>query len=225
MRSIAVFMLVLALCATSRAADTLEYRDACAGFSKVRSGLLTRYQMPDANIDSFHAQVRMQLEISFLHLCHFWIGTDWDFNGISSVPGQGKIACGHFVANILSDLGFNFNRRKLGRQAASRIIYAFVKDSSLIRRYANIDSKKLETELRKMGAGVYLIGLDYHVGFLAFENDSIYFIHSSFYEPQKVVWQGIHEHSPIKDSEVIMIGKLFQDKKILKAWIRHEKIF
>ena len=34
-----------------------------------------------------------------------WIGTKWDFNGITEVPQQGKIACGYFVTTVLRDAG------------------------------------------------------------------------------------------------------------------------
>ena len=43
-----------------------------------------------------------------------WIGTKWDFNGISEKPQQGNIACGYFVTTVLRDAGLNLARSKTG---------------------------------------------------------------------------------------------------------------
>ena len=34
-----------------------------------------------------------------------WMGTKWDFNGVSNVPGKGMIACGYFVSTTLKHVG------------------------------------------------------------------------------------------------------------------------
>ena len=31
----------------------------------------------------------------------YWYGTDWDFNGTTQKPNEGKIACGYFVTCLL----------------------------------------------------------------------------------------------------------------------------
>ena len=51
-----------------------------------------------------------------------WMGTKWDFNGVSNVPGKGMIACGYFVSTTLKHIGFNLNRYKLAQQAAYTVI-------------------------------------------------------------------------------------------------------
>src|ERR1043165_5518098 len=40
----------------------------------------------------------------------YWYGTDWDFNGTTQTPKQGKIACGFFVTTVLRDAGFDLPR-------------------------------------------------------------------------------------------------------------------
>src|SRR5688572_15466983 len=42
----------------------------------------------------------------------YWTGTPWDFNGVTRKPGEGKIACGYFITNTLTDLGFTLERIK-----------------------------------------------------------------------------------------------------------------
>src|SRR5687768_5014531 len=47
----------------------------------------------------------------------YWIGTPWSFEGHTSIPNSGKIACGYFVSTTLLDLGFNLNRYTFAQQA------------------------------------------------------------------------------------------------------------
>ena len=46
-----------------------------------------------------------------------WYGTLCDFNGYTSKPGEGVIACGYFVSTLLRDAGFNLNRYDLAKQS------------------------------------------------------------------------------------------------------------
>ena len=47
----------------------------------------------------------------------FWEGTEWSFEGHTSKPKSGKIACGYFVSTTLQDIGLNLNRYKLAKQS------------------------------------------------------------------------------------------------------------
>ena len=49
-------------------------------------------------------------------LIPFWYGTEWDFYGYTSVPKQGKIACGYFISTVLLHGGFILNRYTLAQQ-------------------------------------------------------------------------------------------------------------
>ena len=46
----------------------------------------------------------------------YWYGTEWDFNGYTSQPQKGKIACGYFVSTTLRDMGLNLNRYELAKK-------------------------------------------------------------------------------------------------------------
>ncbi|WP_045471112.1 hypothetical protein [Winogradskyella sp. PG-2] len=46
-----------------------------------------------------------------------WYDTPWDFNGHTSTPNNGEIACGYFVSSTLKHLGFNLNRYKMAQAA------------------------------------------------------------------------------------------------------------
>jgi hypothetical protein len=128
------------------------------------------------------------------------------------------------VANILHDLGFKFSRKALGPLPASKIIRTFVKTDSLIKTIQNSEISRLEKAVKQMGKGVFIIGLDFHVGFLVYEADSIYFVHSSFFTPQKVVKENIHKSEALKYTDIFMLGKLFCDDAILNKWLYCKEI-
>lgn len=51
-----------------------------------------------------------------------WYGTKWDFNGTTRIPQEGRIACGYFITNILTDVGFNIPRVKWAQSASEVFI-------------------------------------------------------------------------------------------------------
>ena len=146
-----------------------------------------------------------------------WYGTKWDFNGTTRTPQKGKISCGYFVTNILTDVGFNIPRVKWA-QSASEV---FIKKLSFgnIDRFSNKSISTIEKYLRKSGNGLYIVGLDCHTGFVFVDNDEIRFIHADYYEPEiGVVSEKIDSHSPIADSKYRVFGKLMSDEMVLN-WI------
>lgn len=152
----------------------------------------------------------------------YWYGTQWDFNGTTRTPQNGKIACGYFITNILTDVGFNIPRVKWA-QSASEV---FIKKLSYgeIQRFSNKPITTIEQHLLKSGDGLYLVGLDSHTGFIYVHNNQVRFIHADYYEPEiGVVSEAIYSHSPIKDSNYRVIGKLMSDKMII-SWILNQRL-
>lgn len=148
-----------------------------------------------------------------------WDGTVWDFNGISQKPGEGKIACGYFVSTCLKHVGFKVPRIKLAQQPSQKIIRTFMPRSAM-----GISAGKSIGQIRdyliKKGDGLYLIGLDRHVGFVSVRGDKLFFIHSSYYRPEAVVKaEPIDSVNPMRDSNYRVIGKLFSDAMVEK-WVR-----
>ncbi|MEO1627640.1 MAG: hypothetical protein AAFV25_20985, partial [Bacteroidota bacterium] len=47
----------------------------------------------------------------------FWEGTKWSFEGHTSKPKSGHIACGYFVSTTLRDAGLRLNRYRLAQQS------------------------------------------------------------------------------------------------------------
>lgn len=152
----------------------------------------------------------------------YWYGTPWDFNGMTRTPKKGKIACGYFVTNLLTDIGFSIPRIKWAQSPSEVYIkrLALKKD---IKRFTNTPVKDVKSYLKKVGNGIYVVGLDIHAGFIVVENGEARFVHASYYKPEiGVVSEKLDSHNPLKDSKYRVIGKLFSDTMI-KNWFNKTK--
>ena len=147
-----------------------------------------------------------------------WYGTPWDFNGTSQVPGEGKIACGYFVSTSLTHLGYKVNRFRLAQQPSQRIIETFMPKSQRTILKSQAPIANVATFLKSKGNGIYIVGLDRHVGFISVDGDHLDFIHSSCYSPSLVVSEPINSKNPLRDSKYRVIGKLFSDEMVL-SWL------
>lgn len=154
---------------------------------------------------------------------HFWLNTPWDFNGITETPGKGNIACGYFVTTTLRHAGFKIDRVKLAQQAASVIINTLC-DQTTVKIFSNKNISGLKKYVNSLDEGLYIIGLDNHVGFIQKKDTSAYMIHSSGVPPLKVMIQNIHECGPVLWSSFHMIGNLTGNKKVIEKWIKSEEI-
>jgi hypothetical protein len=151
-----------------------------------------------------------------------WMGTPWDFNGITQKPGEGKIACGYFVTTVLRDAGFGVERAKLAQQASLKIIKTLCPAAN-IRDYGGIDVPEL---VRRMGAlpkGLYIVGLDIHTGFIHNGPKSVDFIHASYGDPAVVVHEQALRSSVLAQSKRFVLGQVDNDV-LLGKWLRKEAI-
>src|ERR1700749_1339754 len=53
---------------------------------------------------------------------NYWAGTPWEFYGTTRQPKTGSIACGYFVTNTLTDLGFKIDREGLANAVSADMI-------------------------------------------------------------------------------------------------------
>jgi hypothetical protein len=155
-------------------------------------------------------------------LFHFWYDTEWDFNGITQEPQKGNIACGYFVTTTLLHSGFDLQRVKLAQQPASIIIRTLCKKES-IRTFINGNLKGLKEHLKKSDDGLYIIGLDNHVGFIHKEDTSVVMIHSNVVSGT-VCRERLEDCSPIVNSKFHMIGDFSGNEEIIRKWKKNEKI-
>ena len=150
-----------------------------------------------------------------------WMGTKWDFNGVSNVPGKGMIACGYFVSTTLKHIGFNLNRYKLAQQAAYTVIDVLCGEKKM----KSVLEADIIHKIKSRGNNrLYVVGLDYHVGFLAVENDSVYFIHSDYLNG-KVVCENASESISFSSTNAYVYGELTNNNSLFTKWKNGTKIY
>ncbi len=107
-----------------------------------------------------------------------WVGTPWSLSGAAGAPGGRPIACGYFVSTALAHAGLEVDRPSLARQAAEDIVLSLVPEERIARfRRAPLD--QFLARVAAGGDGVYVVGLDRHVGFLVIDGGTAFFHHSS----------------------------------------------
>lgn len=134
----------------------------------------------------------------------YWAKTLWSFAGTSREPQKGSIACGYFVTNTLSDYGFNINRTYLAQQASSVMIKKLCTDIQYF-------SKRQDLEHYILGKNknqVYIVGLDFHTGYITRENKDTYFIHSNYIKNEGVIKELTKNSRALNASKTFMIGTL-----------------
>lgn len=152
-----------------------------------------------------------------------WYGTPWDFNGTTYIPQIGEIACGYFVTTTLVHAGFNIPRYKWAQLSAENIIKKLTLNKD-IKRSSNISIDSVKSIIINLGTGLFVVGLDCHVGFIYNDGSNIFFIHSNYYKPDiGVMSESIYTENPLKHSHYRVLGKLFDDNMIT-LWILNKKI-
>ena len=165
----------------------------------------------------------MILEHTLPEMMHCWLGTPWDFNGTASKPGGGRIACGSFVATVLMDAGFQVDRYQLAQQPSGNILRSFLdKDDCPLTVGKPYESFAANVE--QSDRGIYLIGLDTHVGFLVVGGNGFRMIHSSGSRPWCVVDEDRADAHALQRSNWRMLGNLTADAKVLRCWLKAEKV-
>lgn len=151
-----------------------------------------------------------------------WYGTEWSYNGHTEIPRKGSIACGFFVTTVLKHVGFRLERLRLGRQPSEHIIKNLT-DEANIRRFSNRPVEEVKQAVIDWGRGLYIVGLDDHVGFLVHTGEGCpQFVHCSFVHPGKALTEDIDTDNPLAWSRYRVIGKILTNQ-MLEKWLEGRK--
>ncbi len=152
-----------------------------------------------------------------------WFGTPWDFNGTTQTPREGSIACGYFVSTLLRDAGLNVERVRMAQQASEKIVKALVSEKE-IRRFSNVPLDTFVSAVHSWGEGLYVVGLDYHVGFLYHNGSAVRFIHSSYIPPKHVLSEPAARSAILASSKYRIVGKISAADPLLRTWLQGTKV-
>ena len=178
----------------------------------------------DAEREVVLSESRTLLESILPEMMRCWLGTQWDYNGISETPGEGKIACGYFVNTIMRDAGFSLPRIKLSQQPSQTILGAFVpRDSMTIR--TGMDYSAFHGLILSKATGIYIVGLDKHVGFIVHDGSELHFIHASGSAPWCVVDESKENAVALQTSHYRVIGNVTAQDSTLKKWLLDKPVY
>lgn len=156
-------------------------------------------------------------------LIPYWYGTPWDFSGYTETPKKGVIACGYFVSTVMKHAGFKVDRYKLAQQnplneaktvAAGDSVEIYEMNSSQLQKIFN----------EKYEDGLYFVGLDFHVGFLLFRNNELYFIHSNYIGAEGVVFEKAVYSEAFNAASAYRVAEISTNEKLLEKWVKSEQI-
>lgn len=152
-----------------------------------------------------------------------WYGTYHDYNGAVNKPGgrdtvKESIACGYFVGTVLAHMGFRLDRKDLGRQNSPWLIRS-VSHPIKTETYWRESHYKVVEDIIEEGPGVYVVGMDKHVGFIVYDGSKTAFLHSY----KHVRSQRMSERSLFSISRWVMVGKTF-GFKMTADWIHGRSI-
>lgn len=148
-----------------------------------------------------------------------WKNTDWDFNGTSTVPGEGSIACGFFVTTLLQDMDLDINRRKLAICASAEMMKSLVPHQPLL-NLSSLSYSDFVNRVQKAGKGVYIIGLDFHTGFILHDGTATWFIHSNYINRKGVVKEPVENSAALQASKTKWVVSLSTDKLFIERWLK-----
>ena len=145
-----------------------------------------------------------------------WYNTPWAFYGNTRKPQCGTIACGYFVTTVLKDAGFNIPSTAWAQLASETMI---LKLTPAVKRFSNKPIDEFESSFTSKPDGLYIVGLDCHVGFISKVNGQLQFTHSSYYKPEVgVLSENLKGHNPLNDSKYRVLGEILHSDMVVK-WI------
>jgi len=149
----------------------------------------------------------------------YWLGTTWDFNGYTAIPGEGTVACGYFVTTTLRHMGVNLNRYKLAQQYSHSIVKSLCQHDTVF-----TNEEKMFAHLKTKPDDIWVVGLDNHVGFLFKSGDEIRFVHSTYVDPGCVCDERAESSAVLATSKVYVIGSLLHNNNLMKKWLEGQAV-
>ncbi len=155
----------------------------------------------------------------------YWYGTKWSFEGYTSIPRQGEIACGYLVSTTLRDIGININRYKLAQQSPINVAKTINIDKPVL-KISNTSIDENIKELKKiLKEGIYLIGFDQsHVGYILKRQGELYLIHSNYFDSRRVEIERIEKSLVFLNYNRFYIAEISTNKSLINKWLLNEEI-
>lgn len=160
-----------------------------------------------------------------------WMGMAWGL-GPNSTPlrphaAGTEIACGYFVSSVLENVGLRLGTRFTYAQApALHAQRSLAPDKEDLHRFFSIPGDALARRIAALGEGIYVIGLNNHIGFVDVHGGQVNVVHASYTGAQVVTSEPLATAEVIDNSRAAgyFVTPLFQDDRLIDRWLRGESV-
>jgi hypothetical protein len=136
------------------------------------------------------------------------------------------VGCSYFVTAILQGAGVVLdNRYRFAQAPALAIQRALARRRGAVHRYLSIPAERLDREIAALGDGLYLIGLDVHVGFVVVDGGAVRLLHASYTGDRQVTDEPLRDALAIARSreEGYFVSPLFvrsaDNDALVESWL------
>ncbi|MBN2797963.1 MAG: hypothetical protein JXX28_02335 [Deltaproteobacteria bacterium] len=151
-----------------------------------------------------------------------WEGTAWSYAGTTRAPGQGSIACGYLVSTVLRDAGLGVEWARLAQQPSEYIVRTLV-PADHIWRFRDRPVPQILDRVAAEGDGLYVVGLDTHVGLLAVRDGQVEMCHSSMTAPREVRCEPAEGAWAFTHSRYHVLGQVL-NPALVQRWLEDAPI-
>lgn len=203
------------------AVQQIPYPELKKNIAKARLALAKKYSIASNNnrVEILKQANDFWVSSVGTDLFFHWKNTSWDFNGTSTLPGEGSIACGFFVTTLLQDMDLDINRRKLTICASSEMMKSLVPHQQLL-NLSYLSYSDFVNTMQKAGKGVYIIGLDFHTGFILHDGTDTWFIHSNYINRKGVVKELLENSATLRASKTKWVVSISTDRIFIERWLK-----
>lgn len=150
----------------------------------------------------------------------FWEGTPWTFEGHTSKPQEGSIACGYFVSTTLQHVGLNLNRYKLAQRGPLDEATSLALGTPLIHIEAGNTEANITAIQSQVPNGIHFLGFDRsHVGYLYKTSTDLYVIHSNYIGSSGVTLEPAYLSPALTSCSRFHIAELSTNARLLGLWL------
>ncbi|MBW2261498.1 MAG: hypothetical protein JRG91_05940 [Deltaproteobacteria bacterium] len=227
---------------TSQAAPPVQqptFEQTLASIAKKQASLSARWSKADTKQEreAVRKEARAFVTEAIVEsIFPAWMGTPWTMYAVKDglkpdalYPGEeGKgVSCSYFIASILTNAGLRLESRSAFAGAiALHIQRSLAPDEEDLHRYWNVTPAEFEDRLVALGEGLYIVGLNCHVGFIVVEGGEARFVHSSYVDPFEVVDEKVDASEAIANSEKsgYVVTTLFKDDRLIEHWLEGKEV-
>ncbi len=215
--------------APKRSVSNKSYREVLKEVDGLRKSLRKKYLSKKTKQEKniFLDTVMIEFSNTLVHrIIPYWYGTKWDFDGHTSKPKEGKIACGYFLSTTLRDMGLVINRYTLAQQSpiSEALTIALEKTYFTDITFELFASNNTVVKrIKRLGKGLYFAGIgDNHVGYLYITKEGIFLIDSNCIH-EKVTFEEIEKSIAFLDRKYY-IAEITGNHSLALKWLFKRKI-